>query len=73
MQLVTLLLSLALLLPPHQARTPRNCGLACNSVKKCLVTIDHIEGLDMCWISSCVNSTNLVFIPAAKQGIDGSA
>jgi hypothetical protein len=31
------LLVLPLLLAAATARTPRNCGLACNSVKKCLV------------------------------------
>ena len=38
MQLSNLLLVVALTLPTVFARTPRNCGLACHSVKKCMVS-----------------------------------
>ena len=50
MQLSNLLLVVALTLPTVFARTPRNCGLACHSVKKCMVSFgilsfQHISNL----------------------------
>jgi len=44
MQLSNLLLVVALTLPTVFARTPRNCGLACHSVKKCMAVLDGSGG-----------------------------
>jgi len=44
MQLASLLLAVVLIVPTAFARTPRNCGLACHSVKKCMAVLDGSGG-----------------------------
>jgi len=45
MQLANLLLVVVLIVPTAFARRlPRNCGLACNSVKKCMAVLDGTGG-----------------------------
>jgi len=44
MQLANLLLIVVLIVPTAFARTPRNCGLACHSVKKCMAVLDGSGG-----------------------------